>query len=76
MSYEAVLEQVKTVPEIYLDEISNYINYVLYRYEKQTSTERFNAVCAEAQLWAKEVGLTEQDVKDAIKEVRAEKRRA
>ena len=35
MSYEAVLEQVKTDPEACLDEISNYIEYVVYRYTKQ-----------------------------------------
>ncbi len=35
MSYEAVLTQVRAVPEACLDEISNYIDYVVYRYEKQ-----------------------------------------
>ena len=38
MSYEAVLTQVRSVPEACLDEISNYIDYVVYRYEKQTQT--------------------------------------
>ncbi len=35
MSYEAVLTQVRAVPEACLDEISSYIDYVVYRYEKQ-----------------------------------------
>jgi hypothetical protein len=35
MSYETVLKQVQAVPEACLDEISNYIEYVVYRYEKQ-----------------------------------------
>ena len=35
MSYETLLEQIKAAPEECLDEISNYVNYVIYRYEKQ-----------------------------------------
>ena len=42
MSYEAVLEQVKTAPEECLDEISQIISYVVYRYKKEN--EEFNAV--------------------------------
>ncbi len=42
MSYEAVLEQVKTAPEACLDEISQIISYVVYRYKKEN--EEFNAV--------------------------------
>lgn len=40
MSYEAVLKQVKSVPEACLDEISNYIDYVIYRYEKQETEKK------------------------------------
>lgn len=35
MSYEAVLEQIKAAPEECLDEISDFIDFVVYRYEKQ-----------------------------------------
>lgn len=35
MSYEAVLAQVRSVPEEYLDEISNIISYVMYKHEKE-----------------------------------------
>ena len=42
MSYEAVLEQVKNAPEACLDEISQIISYVVYRYEKEN--EEFNDV--------------------------------
>ena len=35
MSYETILEQIKDLPEECLDEISNYVSYVVYRYEKQ-----------------------------------------
>ncbi|MBO4509320.1 MAG: hypothetical protein J5747_11895 [Spirochaetaceae bacterium] len=42
MSYESVLEQVKEAPEACLDEISQIIRYVVYRYEKKN--EEFNAV--------------------------------
>ena len=41
MSYEAVLEQVKNAPEACLDEISQIISYVVYRYEKEN--EELNA---------------------------------
>ena len=36
----------------------------------------FNALCNEAQNWAEEVGLTSDDIKTTIKQVRAEKKRA
>ena len=76
MSYEALVEQIRSVPESCFNEISNYISYVLYRYEKQNSAaEHFAAICAEAQSWAKDVGITEQDINDNLKELRAEKRR-
>ena len=42
MSYEAVLEQIREAPEACLDEISQIISYVVYRYEKER--EDFNAV--------------------------------
>ena len=37
---------------------------------------RLNKAFDEAQAWAKSVGLTEQDIEDAIREVRQEKRQA
>lgn len=39
MSYEAVLTQVKSVPEACLEDISNYIDYVVYRYEQKKNQE-------------------------------------
>ena len=43
---------------------------------KLTAQEKQEILAAfdEAQAWAKEFGLTEQDIKDAIREVRREKR--
>ena len=77
MSYEAVLTQVKAAPEACLDEISQIISYVVYRYQKQnTELETFNAECNSLQKQIKEVGLTEQGLYDFIKEVRLEKRLA
>ena len=35
MSYEAVLTQIKSVPEACIEDISNYIDYVVYRYEQE-----------------------------------------
>ena len=40
MSYEAVLEQVRAVPEECLDEISQIISYVVYRYEHKAAEEQ------------------------------------
>ena len=58
------------------DEISNYVNYVIYRYEKQkTAAERFDDECAKAQAWAKETGLSEQDILVTLKEIRSENQR-
>ena len=77
MSYDLVLEQVKSAPEECLEDISNYIDYVLYRYEKRNSSlDEFNSLCSESQKWAKSVGLTEDDIQLAKKEVRARKRLA
>ena len=42
MSYETVLTQVKAAPEACLDEISQIISYVVYRYEKEN--KEFNSV--------------------------------
>ncbi len=39
MSYETVLSQVKSAPEACLDEISDYISYVVYRYEQKKAAE-------------------------------------
>ena len=39
MSYETVLTQVKAAPEACLDEISNYIEYVVYRYNQKSAEE-------------------------------------
>lgn len=77
MSYDLVMEQVKSAPEECLEEISNYISYVLYRYQKKNSTlDEFNSLCDESQKWARMVGLTEDDIQLAKKEVRARKRLA
>ena len=46
--------------------------------KKSTNEEKLKIVAwlDEMQAWAKSVGLTEQDVEDAIREVRQEKRQA
>lgn len=35
MSCETVLEKVKTVPESCLDEISEFIDYIIFRYKEK-----------------------------------------
>ncbi|MBR0260748.1 MAG: hypothetical protein IJQ85_03030 [Selenomonadaceae bacterium] len=46
--------------------------------KKLTEQEKqeIKAAFDEAQAWAKSVGLTEQDIEDAIREVRQERRKA
>lgn len=77
MSYETVLEKVKTVPESCLDEISKFIDYIIFRYKEkynnQSKVKEFNLLCEESQSWAKENNVTDSDIKAAIKTVRAEK---
>lgn len=34
MSYESVVEQLKNLPEVCLDEVSKYLEFILYKYEK------------------------------------------
>ena len=43
---------------------------------KATNSAEFEAVLASFQKWAKEVGVTEADIDEAIKEVRKNKRKA
>ncbi|MBQ9538836.1 MAG: hypothetical protein IJU95_06165 [Treponema sp.] len=76
MSYESVVEQVKLAPEEALPEISNFIDFIIYRYDHLSKLEEFNKLCAESQAWAKNVGLTEADIQLAKKEVRKERKRA
>lgn len=77
MSYETVLEKVKTVPESCLDEISEFIDYIIFRYKEkynnQSKVKEFNLLCEETQAWAKENNVTDADIKAAIKTLRAEK---
>lgn len=40
MSYEAIVEKLKTVPEECLVDIENYIQFVLYRYSQKLKTEK------------------------------------
>ena len=39
MSYETMVEQIKLVPQECLEEIENYIQFVLYRYNQNSKTE-------------------------------------
>ena len=40
--------------------------------QRNEKLEEFNAMCTQAQNWAKSVGVKESDISMAIKEVRAE----
>ncbi len=48
MTYEAVLTQVRAAPEACLDEISQIISYVVYRYKKEIEKkDQKNGILAE-----------------------------
>ena len=57
MSYEALLEQIKAAPEECLDEISDFIDFVVYRHEKQNekSEEKPTQQLASAMLEALQI---------------------
>ena len=74
MSIDLLNEKITALPDVYLMRLFDYVNYLTYEAEKQARLQRFQNMCAEARTWAKEVGLTEQDIADTIKEIRREKR--
>lgn len=76
MPYEVLERQIRALPEEALKEVSSFVSYMQYKFgcKPAVDMERFRKNMAASQAWAKSVGMTEQDIKDAIKEVRAEKR--
>lgn len=48
--------------------------YMQYKFGSRPAVnmEQFQKNMAESQAWAESVGMTEQDIKDAIKEIRAQ----
>ena len=74
MSYEILEKQIRALPEKYLSQVAEYVSFLTYKSEKDAALERFKTMCNETQTWAKSVGMTEQDIKDAIKEVRTANR--
>jgi len=36
VAYETLFEQIKTIPQEYLTDIENYVEYILYRYKKNS----------------------------------------
>lgn len=73
MSYEILEKQIRALPEKYLSQVAEYVSFLTYKSERESALERFQTMCDETQAWAKSVGMTEQDIKDAIKEIRMEK---
>ena len=43
MSYVAIEEQIKAIPEEYLDEVSTYIDFVLFKADKKRDAAEKNA---------------------------------
>ena len=38
MTYDALFEQIRAVPQEYLTDIENYVGYVLYQHKKDSET--------------------------------------
>ena len=76
MPYELLEKQIRRLPEEALQEVSSFVMYLQYKFDCKPAVdmEKFKKNMAECQAWAKSVGMTEQDIKLAIKEVRAAKR--
>lgn len=76
MSYEVLERQIRALPEEALQELSSFVMYMQYKFSTKPAVdmERFRKNMADSQAWAKSVGMTEQDIKDAVKEVRRAKR--
>lgn len=76
MSYEVLERQIRALPEEALPEVESFVTYIQYKFGNKRSAdmEKFRKDMAASQAWAKSVGMTEQDITDAIKEVRAANR--
>lgn len=76
MPYEVLERQIRALPEEALQELSSFVMYMQYKFSTKPAVdmERFRKNMADSQAWAKSVGMTEQDIKDAVKEVRRAKR--
>lgn len=76
MPYEMVLQGAKNLS---FDEQLNLISYLANLVKEKTQNlveqnlSKFNSMCSDAQKWAKDVGLTKNDIFEAIKQNRAEK---
>ncbi len=74
MSIAVLEKKIQMLPEKYLDKIEHYIDFLVYEFQKeQDDLQSFRTACQQAQQWAQEVGLTKDDLGQAIKENRREK---
>lgn len=75
MSYEAVMSQVKDAPEECLDEISQIIGYVVYRYrqkmEQEPSPRLADAMQEALQISGDSNAKAYDDVKELFKDLNA-----
>ena len=74
--YAEVESQVLEMPYEQQLQLLSVIAENLKNSVEKSKLYRFNTLCTEAQDWAEEVGLTSDDIKTTIKQVRAEKKRA
>ncbi|QTQ13887.1 hypothetical protein HRQ91_05135 [Treponema parvum] len=63
MAYETLFEQIKTVPQEYLADIENYVEYILYRYKKnteQTSGHDLSKYFGSVKIWRDGLALQKE----------------
>ncbi|GHS93584.1 hypothetical protein FACS1894139_19490 [Planctomycetales bacterium] len=65
-------EQLSTVVELPAEMQAGEVEIIVMAAPKRSPADIFRAQCAEMRKWAREVGLQESDIKDAIRETRAE----
>lgn len=74
MSIAVLEKKMQLLPEKYLDKIDHYIDFLVYEFQKERDDlQSFGTTCQQAQQWAQEVGLTQDELGQAIKENRREK---
>ena len=72
MSYELLEHQIRLLPEEALEEVASFVTYMQYKFNVNGGGDMvaFRNSMEESRKWASDVGMTEQDIRNAIKDVR------
>ena len=66
MPYAVVAEKLKTVPDYYMDEVSDFIDFILFKSKEETSKNGLDKAIAEVERGEVEVFKTFDDFKAAM----------